>query len=136
MAVDQNEPCPAPGCPRDKDLCREYHSFVGEYAWRKAAVDQPEGPCGITLIAQERRRQVEQEGWDSTHDDEAEGFELSRAGACYAQSAVMGENAGAPREWPWSYQWWKPGKPIRMLVKAGALIAAEIDRRLRAGEKL
>jgi len=31
--------------------------------------------------------------------------------------------------WPWGSEWWKPSKdPIRDLVKAGALIAAEIDR--------
>jgi hypothetical protein len=31
--------------------------------------------------------------------------------------------------WPWDQDWWKPSPdPIRNLVKAGALIAAEIDR--------
>jgi len=31
-------------------------------------------------------------------------------------------------EWPFSSEWWKPAQdPIRNLVKAGALIAAEID---------
>lgn len=33
-----------------------------------------------------------------------------------------------PDTWPWSAEWWKPGDPIRNLEKAGALIAAEIDR--------
>jgi hypothetical protein len=37
--------------------------------------------------------------------------------------------AGAGRLWPWDPSWWKPSPdPIRNLVKAGALIAAEIDR--------
>lgn len=37
--------------------------------------------------------------------------------------------------WPWDADAWKPTQdPIRQLVKAGALIAAEIDRRQRAGE--
>jgi hypothetical protein len=39
----------------------------------------------------------------------------------------------APSDWPWEKSWWKPSAdPIRNLVKAGALIAAEIDR-LRHG---
>jgi hypothetical protein len=34
-----------------------------------------------------------------------------------------------PSSWPWDYDWWKPSDdPIRNLTKAGALIAAEIDR--------
>ena len=32
-------------------------------------------------------------------------------------------------DWPWAKKWWKPSDdPVRNLVKAGALIAAEIDR--------
>jgi ribosomal protein S14 len=29
--------------------------------------------------------------------------------------------------WPWDMDWWKPSNGIQNLVKAGALIAAEID---------
>jgi hypothetical protein len=37
--------------------------------------------------------------------------------------------AGWKNGFPWDYKWWKPSKdPIKNLVKAGALIAAEIDR--------
>jgi hypothetical protein len=37
--------------------------------------------------------------------------------------------------WPWDEKWWKPStNPIRNLVKAGALIAAEIDRLQRVTE--
>lgn len=35
--------------------------------------------------------------------------------------------------WPWAVRWWKPKDPIRDLVRAGALIAAEIDRLQRKG---
>lgn len=35
--------------------------------------------------------------------------------------------------WPWDENWWKPSlDPIRNLVKAGALLAAEIDRLQRS----
>lgn len=30
--------------------------------------------------------------------------------------------------WPWNLKYWKPGERIDELTKAGALIAAEIDR--------
>lgn len=37
-------------------------------------------------------------------------------------------------DWPWDEEWWKPSlDPIRNLEKAGALIAAEIDRLEAAG---
>lgn len=40
---------------------------------------------------------------------------------------------GAPELWPWDVRWWKPSPdPERNLVKAGALIAAELDRLARA----
>jgi len=37
--------------------------------------------------------------------------------------------------WPWGKEWWKPSDRRRDLVKAGALIAAEIDRLDRAKSK-
>ena len=41
-----------------------------------------------------------------------------------------------PRAWPWHQGSFKPSAdPIRNFEKAGALIAAEIDRRLRAAAK-
>ena len=41
-----------------------------------------------------------------------------------------------PIDWPWEDNAWKPsGDPVWNLVKAGALIAAEIDRLARAKAK-
>ena len=64
--------------------------------------------------------------------------ELALAGACYAvlgsaQSShkleVPASQMDTPPQWPWEKNWWKPSDDkIRNLVKAGALIAAEIDR--------
>ena len=91
---------------------------------------------GVDLIAAERRRQVEQEGWTAEHDDHHVGGEIAGAAACYAlASGVLTEEGLAdyrPRLWPWAEDWWKPKDPLRNLVRAGALIAAEIDRLLRA----
>jgi hypothetical protein len=81
---------------------------------------------GIQLIAAERKRQVTKEGWTAKHDDGHKRFQLTRAAISYAQS---GADMLATWDWPWELEDWKPSKePIRNLVKAGALIAAEIDR--------
>jgi hypothetical protein len=78
----------------------------------------------------ERRRQVEKEGWTPEHDDEHDGGELARAAACYAYNAGGGHSSGML--FPWDCNWWKPGTPRRDLIKAGALILAEIERLDRA----
>lgn len=89
---------------------------------------------GSSLIADERRRQQEGEGFDAKHDDVYVNDELACAAYCYLQAVVSKAPQGLqPWRWPWSRSWWKPCKddPIHNLVKAGALIAAEIDRRIR-----
>lgn len=91
---------------------------------------------GTELIAEERARQIKSEGWTPAHDDEHEHGQLLDAGLSYLRAAInVGHPAmrNPPREWPWEAEWWKPSsEPIRNLVKAGALIAAEIDRLQRA----
>lgn len=89
---------------------------------------------GIELIAAERKRQVEREGYDTHHDDLHNNYELSSAACCYAQMGAGGSyshtrSGNPPQGWPWHADEWKPKRdPIKNLVRAGALIAAEIDR--------
>lgn len=90
-------------------------------------------------VLAERRRQVEKEGWTPDHDDlHADGF-IGVAGACYALSAASQLQRGSAywsrryadefRElWPWDEEWRKPKDPRRDLVRAAALILAEIER--------
>ena len=92
---------------------------------------------GIELIADERRRQVEEEGWTEDHDRAQRFQHLALAGACYANLASKEHPEKEPLEptqWPWSYMWWKPKSHLRNLVRAGALIAAAIDRLQSKGE--
>lgn len=96
------------------------------------------GPTQAVLdVLAERRRQVEAEGWTPEHDDEhAEG--LACAAACYAAGSrrLMIEGDMADIEvWPWDESWWKPTNRRRDLVKAGALILAEIERLDRMAER-
>ena len=91
---------------------------------------------GAELIAAERQRQIDVEGWTPEHDEEHTIAQLSLAGLSYVSLAAsqvrlndMCVSHGFPMYWPWDRAWWKPSPdPIRNLVKAGALIAAEIDR--------
>lgn len=104
---------------------------------------------GVELIAAERARQVEKEGWTPEHDDQHGNEDLALAACYYALPAPLHISDGRggyviepddlfPCEW--SEAWMKrSGDTIRNLVKAGALIAAEIDRLQRlavaAGEE-
>lgn len=82
---------------------------------------------GADMIKNERLRQITEEGYEDAQDDSYVENELVRAAVTYA----LGYSNG-PGYWPWHPTCYKPGNPIRDLIKAGALIAAEIDRRLRA----
>lgn len=93
---------------------------------------------GAELIAAERARQVSGERWLPEHDDtHHRDGELAKAAACYALPPRLLARQGVfPAFWPWEHKDWKPTPDdrIRELTKAGALIAAEIDRLLRASE--
>lgn len=88
---------------------------------------------GVQLIATERQRQINQEGWSKGHDKQHDQEELVLAAACYAIPSMV-RKAGDMIKilWPWDMKWWKPSPEnrIKELTKAGALIAAEIDRLL------
>lgn len=110
----------------------------------------------IDSVLFERQRQINAEGWSAEHDDEHDGGALIEAAVCYAShAAARGWTfATAPdeyrSEWPfpkdrkvfghgdvtwpkgWSWQWWKPKDPRRDLVRAAALLIAEIERLDRA----
>lgn len=104
---------------------------------------------GAARIGAERQRQIEAEGWTPEHDDAHTLGELAAAGACYAllgtrwkDSTILGTPLVASVLWPWERQSWKPAdypdppytadvhidRKQKDLVRAGALIAAEIDR--------
>ncbi len=94
---------------------------------------------GAQMILEERQRQINEEGWSAEHDDQRNtDEELAWAAAYYAlpeeawdlySSSLL---AGLwPENWDTDFNK-KHTDRKRDLVKAGALIAAEIDRLLRA----
>ena len=98
---------------------------------------------GIERIAAERERQITEEGRTPAQDDAHKLGEMAGAAAIYALHACgfvepqwlegkLPNVTGKVRIWPWAEYWWKPSKDTdEDLVKAGALIAAELDRRQR-----
>lgn len=98
---------------------------------------------GAELISLERKRQVEEEGYDAECDAKHSPGSLPLAASLYAYDVGCEldfpgdiETSICPNKWPWDEKWWKPtpDDPIKQLVKAGALIAAAIDR-LQAEER-
>jgi hypothetical protein len=111
---------------------------------------------GAQRITRERQRQIQQEGWSNEIDDGHTDGELAWAAVCYAApERVYTLNQGVtPKDpviafhdpWPRQFDPTYDKRPsykrvpstkkrIRALEKAGALIAAEIDRLLRVVEE-
>lgn len=105
---------------------------------------------GIELIAEERQRQIDAEGWTPEHDAQHIVGELAFAACYYALPSMpyrslcehTGENCTTLpddmfRATEWDWKWAKRNKMsrLRRLQVAGALIAAEIDRVLATGEQ-
>lgn len=95
---------------------------------------------GVERIAAERDRQVDVKGRTPEHDDEHRWGQLTQAASCYlwAATQINASHAEAPSNWPWDLTCsWRPSDdPKRNLEKAGALIAAEIDRIQRLEDHL
>lgn len=88
-----------------------------------------------TDVLAERQRQIEAEGWTPEHDDQHKGGSMALAAACYAMSGsalndrFCSETVGALWPWTgWDWKWWKPKEKRRNLVRAAALLLAEIER--------
>lgn len=97
------------------------------HAYKENCLDYAKG---ADLIREERRRQQEVEGYDAKHDRQHTPQFLCRAAISYAlheDPSKLVADAAADL-WPWSKEYWKPKDQLRNLVRAGALIAAAIDR--------
>lgn len=93
-------------------------------------------------ILAERLRQISEEGFTPEHDDkELDHGDLAGAATGYALNAADQLNPHSqsdgdhrfPDFWPFNEKWWKPTDPRRDLVKAAAMIIAEIERLDRHG---
>lgn len=81
-------------------------------------------------VLSERVRQIRNEGYGEEHDDSHQRGQIARAGACYAYWAGQGfvEKDVLANMWPWEIESCKRKDFRRDLVRAAALILAEIER--------
>lgn len=86
----------------------------------------------VSDIREERARQVAVERFGPQGDDQHLRGELVRAAICYAYSSLgvpwFDAFKGAEGLWPWTRNWWKPKGRRRDLIRAAALLVAEIER--------
>jgi transcriptional regulator with XRE-family HTH domain len=93
---------------------------------------RPHWHDAVRAIEAERERQVTVQNRNLAEDDAYTYGELARAGASYALATVPGFDIIAAIIWPWDIKTFKPADRRRNLVKAAALIVAEIERLDRA----
>lgn len=95
---------------------------------------------GAEQIMLERHRQIESERYTDEHDDEHINDELALAACCYASPTnlyqkINKDNGEIHFVDPWPFDSCEDNRGdksrITLLVMAGALIAAEIDRLVR-----
>lgn len=111
----------------------------------KINVTEIDVSSGMFDVISERARQIEKEGFSPGHDDGYTKQQLSVAAACYALVDYDPEdktpwlkrtaNMVVVHLWPWSATWWKPRGRRWNLVRAAALLVAEIERIDRLAEK-
>lgn len=139
MTVAQHERIVASRWERAMDLMGEHVARISEKLERcdallaARAAQAGQMPQAWLDVQAERRRQVEAEGWTPEHDDAHSHGQMARAAACYALAGSSAPNDGTAAllvslAWPWDEQWWKPTSARRDLVKACALVLAEIER--------
>jgi hypothetical protein len=107
-------------------------------------MDQLLSKAAIDILSERQRQKVT---YTFEHDDVQTGGQLSFAAASYAvasTSAMYEADKAKPtkwdhsyiphvdRLWPWNWTYWKPRNRRHDLVRAGALILAEIERLDRA----
>ena len=88
-------------------------------------------PAAVDVL-KERVRQVEEEGHDVERDDACTDYQLPRAAVCYAIKSSGLPPHRATLYWPFNPAAFKPSNHRANLVKAAALLLAEIERLDRA----
>lgn len=91
-------------------------------------------------VLAERQRQISVEGWTPERDDQHTNCGIALVAAAYAVSSVEQPSslelaAALFRFSGWAKHWFKPRTPREDLVRAGALILAEIERLDRAAQR-
>ncbi len=131
----QAGPYSRPECPKSKcghkKYCRERDACI-EKEWADSIRSLPPTMLVLREIEVERARQKNAEGFSLTQDDLYVEGQLANAAASY----VLGDEwVRRIRIWPWDWTWCKPKDRRRDLVRAAALLVAEIERLDRAEQR-
>lgn len=86
------------------------------------------GAPAVADVLAERARQISEKGYSAERDDQYRSYELPRAAACYVMNASGIPRARSLLYWPFTPVDFKPADRRRDLVKAAALLLAEIER--------
>lgn len=86
----------------------------------------------VVDMLMERERQVAQEGFQPERDDGYTDGQLLKAAAVYLLRSAGLALLRVRNLWPWPIEWLKADDKYRNLVKAGALVIAEAERRERS----
>lgn len=129
---------PSDGVKCNPDACKDHIEHFSKEARDAYARGAEATSRAAQDVLAERRRQVDEEGYAPEHDDAHDKGEIAGAAACYAlyrshvaPEELMGEGI-IEMSWPWDADSWKPKDRRHDLVRAGALIIAEIERYDRA----
>ena len=121
----------------EKRECQRHHPVNAEGCKPDISITLPEGERGSHSAAREvlteRIRQIMVEGYTAEQDDQYTTGQLADAATAYAAWArtwnlPYAECTHTPALWPWAPETWKPQSQRQMLIKAGALILAELER--------
>lgn len=120
--------------------CFEAASATINYTAACEVVDRAMGQlasvrtAAVRDVLRERARQQKVEGWTLEHDDKHATGSMAVAAACYALEGRHRDiNARNLWRWTgWGSIWFKPKDQRSNLIRAGALILAEIERLDRA----
>lgn len=117
------------------DCLSRFKEQLNQSGQRAGVAEDKPWDAAVHDVLAERTRQITHEGATPFQDDGYTEGELAISAACYALASCGKLGHETPDNWPWTKSWWKPSGGRRDLVKAGALILAEIERIDRAANK-
>lgn len=83
----------------------------------------------IDLVKEEREKQINKYGYTAVHDRQHHNKAVLYGALAYLNSVIYSPNIGI-EDWPFEEESFNPEGDIKNLVKAAAMIIAEIDKRL------
>lgn len=81
----------------------------------------------VSLIVEERIKQIIRHGYDQSHDDKHADFTLVEAAIAYLSYVATGDLTFAPETWPLDEPFLPEELPMKNMMKAAALVLAAME---------